>query len=125
MPKRSKAGLGLLSGYARIEARDQREPDRLMIGEVVALSGPGHRDFTHADGEKDSRLVAIDGAVEALRRNSENGESMAIDENCLTCYIGRRAEAGLPVIMAQDNYRIGVLGGVVECRKEPSHGGSE
>ena len=125
MPERRQAGLGLLAGYAGLEPRNQREPDGLMIVQVVARRHPGHGDLHHADGDEDAGPVAADGGVEVLRRYAENGEGVAVDQHRLADNIARCGEARLPVVVAEHHNRIGILGRVVLRREQAAQRGLE
>ena len=118
MPQRPQAGLSLCCGNTRLESRNQCQPDRCMIGQVTVGRHPRDRDINHAHRDKHARLVAANHGVEVLRRHAENGEGVPIDENGLAYDVRRRAKARLPIAVAQNQYRIGILGRVVLRSKQ-------
>src|ERR1035441_6833157 len=91
-----------------------------MIVQVVARRHPRHRDFDHADRDKNSRLVTPDGRVKVFWRNTKNRERGAVDKDNLTDYIPRSAKMCSPVAITQNQNRIRVLCRVVLWSKTPN-----
>src|ERR1700722_11814874 len=94
VPKRREAGLGLLWRDAGLEACNQREPNGLVIGEVIQRSPPRQDNLDHADRNEDAGAIAADGRIEVLRSDAEDGEWMTVDQDSLADDVSGRAETG-------------------------------
>jgi hypothetical protein len=118
VPKWLKAGPGLRSANARLQPRHQRKPDGLVVIQIVARRHPRHRNFNHADGDKDSGSVSADCRIEVLRRHAEDGEGMAINQHRLAYRAGRSSESRSPIGVAEHSNGIRVFRRIVLLREQ-------
>ena len=125
VPQRPKASFGFGHGHARLEPCHQGQPDGLVIVQAVIGHRAGHGNFDHADGNEQSGAVSPDGGGEVLRRHTENREGMAVDEHRLAHDIARCCKAGMPVVVAEHDHGVGVLGRIVGLGQQPSKRGPE
>src|SRR5215469_3987920 len=88
-PEGLETGIGLRIAHAGLQPRDDGQPGRLVILEIVEGDAPGNGLLDHRDGNKDARLVPADRRVEVALRDTHNGKRVAIDENGLPDYIPR------------------------------------
>src|SRR3569623_1541343 len=123
VPEWCEAGFGCRASYSRLESRDQGEECCLMIVEIVELFAPRNGNGDHADGDEDVGLVSANGRIAVRRRDTENGEGVAIDENRLADNIARRAKMSSPEVVAEHRDWIGVLLCVVLLREKAAKRG--
>jgi hypothetical protein len=83
VPERREAGFRPGDGRAGFQARDESEPDGLVVVEAVEWSAPGHGNLGHADGKEECGFVTSDGGLEVFWSDADDGEGGAVDADSL------------------------------------------
>jgi hypothetical protein len=97
------AGARLLDRHAGLEAREQIRPVALPV--VEAFPPWGHQ-LAHGHRHEDLRLAPERGAAESTRRDPDDGQRLAVDDDRFVQYGGIAAKPRCPVPVAQHSHEV-------------------
>ena len=119
-PQRGHRGLGLFATDAGFEARNQRQPSRAAIVQIV----PSRRDQRLGHhGHEQLWGVACDGTVKVGGSDPDNREGMPVDIEHLVDNAGIGTEMCVPIVEAQHCHGIAVLDCIIGRHKQTPKGG--
>ena len=112
-------GFRLGAGDAGAQPACQVDPVSMAIFDIVPF---GLHGALHGDGHIDVRQAAPHDAVEARRRDADDGERSAVDEQ-RPAFDGRLGKMRFPVIEIENGNRVGAFRGLVAGHEEAAESG--